>query len=116
MRAEHSDFKFCNILYKTQKDGSYKVDVDAMASLCDSNTAVLVGSAAGFPHGVIDDIPAIAKLGSSVFLWALVLLLLLLLSPPPSKDALRCSKQSTKGQRTFRCMSTIAWEVSSFHF
>lgn len=44
----------------------WSADVDAMASLVNDNTALVVGSAPQYPHGVMDDIPAIAALAQSV--------------------------------------------------
>ncbi len=44
----------------------WTADVDAMAELVGDNTALVVGSAPQYPQGVIDDIPAIAALASSV--------------------------------------------------
>ena len=44
----------------------WTADVDAMADLVNENTALVVGSAPQYPQGVIDDIPAIAALASSV--------------------------------------------------
>jgi sphinganine-1-phosphate aldolase len=41
---------------------SYQVDVSAMRRLINSNTAILVGSAPNFPHGIIDDIAALSDL------------------------------------------------------
>ena len=42
---------------------SFKVNLSAMARAINSNTVVLVGSAPHFPHGIIDPIEGIAKLG-----------------------------------------------------
>lgn len=42
-----------------------RVDVAEMVKLITPNTALLVGSAPAYPHGVIDDIPAIAALAKS---------------------------------------------------
>lgn len=42
-----------------------RADVDAMAAAIDGDTVLVVGSAYGFPHGVVDDIPAIAALAQS---------------------------------------------------
>jgi glutamate/tyrosine decarboxylase-like PLP-dependent enzyme len=47
------------------------VDVDAMRALINSNTIMLVGSAPTYPHGMIDDIPAIAAL-AKVCVWVCV--------------------------------------------
>jgi len=44
----------------------FTADVDAMAQLVGPNTAIVVGSAPQYPHGVQDDIPAIAALAASV--------------------------------------------------
>jgi len=40
----------------------FKVDLKAMESLITKNTILLVGSAPGYAHGMIDDIPAIADM------------------------------------------------------
>lgn len=42
---------------------TYKVDMKAMKRAINRNTCMLVGSAPGFPHGVIDPIEEIAALG-----------------------------------------------------
>eukprot|EP00124_Ichthyophonus_hoferi_P002667 Ihof_evm8s191 gene=Ihof_evmTU8s191 len=42
-----------------------KVDLKKMKRAINSNTILLCGSAPGFPHGIIDDIVEIAKLGKS---------------------------------------------------
>ncbi len=44
----------------------WTADVDAMTQLVDDNTVLVVGSAPQYPQGVIDDIPAIAALATSV--------------------------------------------------
>ena len=44
----------------------WTADVAAMAELVDDQTALIVGSAPQYPQGVIDDIPAIAALASSI--------------------------------------------------
>lgn len=41
---------------------SYKASVPAISRLINSNTILLVGSAPNFPHGIIDDIPALSRL------------------------------------------------------
>jgi len=41
---------------------TYQVDVRRVSRLINSNTVLLVGSAPNFPHGIIDDIPALSKL------------------------------------------------------
>jgi sphinganine-1-phosphate aldolase len=40
---------------------SFKVDLKAMRKAITANTVMLVGSACGYPHGIIDDIEEIAK-------------------------------------------------------
>ena len=42
---------------------TYQVDVGAVSRLINGNTILLVGSAPNFPHGIIDDIGALSKLG-----------------------------------------------------
>ena len=44
----------------------FTADVDAMAQMVNANTAIVVGSAPQYPHGVQDDIAAIAALAASV--------------------------------------------------
>lgn len=41
---------------------SYQVHIPSVASLINSNTVLLVASAPNFPHGVIDDVPALSRL------------------------------------------------------
>jgi sphinganine-1-phosphate aldolase len=41
-----------------------RADVSAADALVDDRTALVVGSAPNYPHGVVDDIPALAKLAS----------------------------------------------------
>ena len=41
---------------------TYQVHVPSVSRLINSNTILLVGSAPNFPHGMIDDIPALSKL------------------------------------------------------
>lgn len=43
----------------------YKVDLKKMKRFINSNTVLLAGSAPNFPHGIIDDIESIGKLGES---------------------------------------------------
>ena len=43
-------------------DGSYKTDIAAMCDAITENTILLVGSAPGYAHGVVDPIPEIAQL------------------------------------------------------
>ena len=42
-----------------------RADVKAADALIDDDTALVVGSAPNYPHGVVDDIPALAALASS---------------------------------------------------
>lgn len=42
---------------------TYKVDVSRVKRLINKNTVLLVGSAPNFPHGIVDDIEALGKLG-----------------------------------------------------
>lgn len=44
----------------------WRADVDAMADAVNGNTVLVVGSAPQYPQGVIDDIPALARLAASV--------------------------------------------------
>jgi sphinganine-1-phosphate aldolase len=41
---------------------SYRVSTAQVARLINSNTILLVGSAPNFPHGIVDDIPALSRL------------------------------------------------------
>lgn len=43
----------------------YKVDIRAVRRLINPNTVLLVGSAPNFPHGIVDDIPALSRLATS---------------------------------------------------
>jgi sphinganine-1-phosphate aldolase len=51
-------------LVRTRVDDRFRADVDALAAAVTDRTAVVVGSAPGFPHGVIDPIPEIAALAA----------------------------------------------------
>ncbi|KAL5343722.1 pyridoxal phosphate-dependent transferase [Aspergillus crustosus] len=42
----------------------YKVNVHSVRRLINSNTVLLVGSAPNFPHGIVDDIPALSRLAT----------------------------------------------------
>ena len=53
-------------LHKVPVDDEWRADVDAMASMVNENTVLLVGSAPQYPQGVIDDIPAIAAIASEI--------------------------------------------------
>jgi len=67
----HAAFdKACDILgvkcVKVPADPvTFQADVQAMASRITANTIMIVGSAPSFPQGVIDDIPALAKVAKS---------------------------------------------------
>ncbi|KAI2808642.1 Sphingosine-1-phosphate lyase 1 [Blomia tropicalis] len=55
---------FCIKFVPTPVDPvTYKADINAMRKAINRNTILIVGSACNFPHGLIDDIQAIAKLG-----------------------------------------------------
>jgi len=41
---------------------SYRVHVSTVSKLINRNTILLVGSAPNFPHGIVDDIPALSRL------------------------------------------------------
>ena len=41
---------------------SYRVHIPTVSKLINSNTILLVGSAPNFPHGIVDDIPALSRL------------------------------------------------------
>jgi sphinganine-1-phosphate aldolase len=51
-------------LVRTSVDGRFRADLAALAAAVTDRTAVVVGSAPGFPHGVIDPIPEIAALAA----------------------------------------------------
>lgn len=42
----------------------FKVDVNAVRRLINPNTILLVGSAPNYPHGIVDDIPALSRLAT----------------------------------------------------
>ena len=44
---------------------SYRVSIGRVRKLINPNTIMLVGSAPNFPHGIVDDIPALSKLATS---------------------------------------------------
>ena len=52
-------------LIRVDVDAGFAADVDAMADAVTDRTAVVVGSAPGFPHGIVDPIPRIAELAAS---------------------------------------------------
>ncbi len=47
---------------RTPVDAGYQADVQAMEKAITRNTIALAGSAPGYPHGIIDPIPAMAEL------------------------------------------------------
>jgi sphinganine-1-phosphate aldolase len=51
-------------LIRIPVDGAYRADMGALAAAVSARTAVVVGSAPNFPHGVIDPIPQIAALAA----------------------------------------------------
>jgi sphinganine-1-phosphate aldolase len=51
-------------LVRVPVDGGFRADLDALAAAVTDRTAVVVGSAPTFPHGVIDPIPEIATLAA----------------------------------------------------
>ncbi len=51
-------------LVRVAVDGDFKADLAAMAGAVTDRTAVVVGSAPSFPHGVIDPIPGLAALAA----------------------------------------------------
>ncbi len=51
-------------LVRVPVDGDFRADLTAMAAAATERTAVVVGSAPTFPHGVIDPIPQIAALAA----------------------------------------------------
>jgi sphinganine-1-phosphate aldolase len=51
-------------LLRTPVGDDFAADVAAMAAAITENTAVVVGSAPGFPHGIVDPIPEIAGLAA----------------------------------------------------
>jgi glutamate/tyrosine decarboxylase-like PLP-dependent enzyme len=51
-------------LVRVPVDGGFRADLSALADAITERTAVVVGSAPSFPHGVIDPIPQIAELAA----------------------------------------------------
>lgn len=49
-------------MVKIPVKADYTVDVEAVRNAINKNTIVIIGSAPCFPHGVIDDIPALSEL------------------------------------------------------
>jgi glutamate/tyrosine decarboxylase-like PLP-dependent enzyme len=65
--AHSSLFKACHYLgikpvVTRVHDDTFKADVDAMRTAITDNTILLVGSAPGYAHGVVDPVPEIAAL------------------------------------------------------
>lgn len=58
--ARYFDMK----LVRVPVDAGFRADLDAMAEAVTDRTAVVVGSAPGFPHGVVDPIGQIADLAA----------------------------------------------------
>ena len=54
------------VVHKAPVRDDFTADVEAMAAMVNENTVLVVGSAPQYPHGVQDDIPAIAALAASV--------------------------------------------------
>ena len=50
-------------------DGSYQADPAAMDEACDGATIMMVGSAPGFPHGIIDPIAALGDIAAAKDIW-----------------------------------------------
>lgn len=50
-------------------DGSYEADPGAMATHCDADTIMMVGSAPNFPHGIIDPIAALGEVAADKGIW-----------------------------------------------
>ena len=50
-------------------DGSYQADPVAMGEACDGATIMMVGSAPGFPHGIIDPIAALGDIAAAKDIW-----------------------------------------------
>ncbi|MEM1150284.1 MAG: aspartate aminotransferase family protein [Pseudomonadota bacterium] len=50
-------------------DGSYEADPKAMATHCDAETIMIVGSAPNFPHGIIDPIAALGEVAEGKGVW-----------------------------------------------
>jgi len=62
-KAAHN---FGLVIQKTPVKADFTADVDAMASVVNANTALVVASAPQYPQGVIDDVPQVAALAASV--------------------------------------------------
>lgn len=50
-------------------DGSFEADPEAMATHCDGDTIMMVGSAPNFPHGIIDPIEALGEVAEAKDVW-----------------------------------------------
>ena len=57
-----SDLLGVEVRYAPYKKGEYVVDTEAMSHLIDKNTVALAAVAGNTEYGVIDDVPAVAKL------------------------------------------------------
>jgi len=77
-------------------DDSFKADVAAMRDAITDNTILLVGSAPGYTHGVVDPIPEIAALAQE-------------------KDLL-CHVDACVGGIHLSYMRKLGWEVPDFDF
>lgn len=61
---EKACYYFGMKLHKVDLDPTtYQVDINKVKRLINRNTVLLVGSAPNYPHGIIDDIEALSKLG-----------------------------------------------------
>ena len=62
--AFHKAAKYMKIRVHTVPcpDPSFRVHIRTVSRLINSNTILLVGSAPNFPHGIVDDIPALSRL------------------------------------------------------
>ncbi|MGB2220138.1 MAG: pyridoxal phosphate-dependent decarboxylase family protein [Henriciella sp.] len=75
-RSAHLAFdKACHLMdievrrVPLRDDGSFQADVPAMASACDRDTIMMVGSAPNFPHGIIDPIEALSAHAVASNIW-----------------------------------------------
>ncbi len=72
--AHSSLFKACHYLgikpvVTAVEDHSFRADVDAMRAAINDKTILLIGSAPGYTHGIVDPIPDIAALAKEYDLW-----------------------------------------------
>jgi sphinganine-1-phosphate aldolase len=62
--------QICGIhMRRVPERADFRADVEAMAKAIDDDTIMIVGSAPQYPHGVVDDIPALAALAQKHGLW-----------------------------------------------